>query len=210
MTELYLTDLVDQGLLPSKEEIHWRAPEEERSPQSEQNEIIVFAEHVERGFRPPGSKKFRDLLHYASIHPQDLGANSIYNLARFQVFCEVYFQMEPSVPLFMEYFYFNGQTEYTNGPNTELGGVSIQRRKNTNFPDATPASHPTDWHKTWFYYRDTLPEGQNPLLGYYGHRLDGTIKLPGLSAADERSALTPIFSRIRALDAHGLTGLDLI
>lgn len=30
MTELYLADLVDQGLLPPKEEIEWRAPEEER------------------------------------------------------------------------------------------------------------------------------------------------------------------------------------
>lgn len=147
MTELYLADLVDQGLLPPKEEIEWRAPEEERSPQPGQHEVVVFAEHVERGFRPPGSKFFRDVLHYANLCPQDLAANSIYNLARFQVFCEVYLQLEPSVPLFMEYFYFNRQTEHTNGPSTELGGVSIQKRKNTIFPDATPASHPRDWHK---------------------------------------------------------------
>lgn len=167
--------------------------------------MVVFAEHVERGFRPPGSKFFRDVLHYANLCPQDLAANSIYNLARFQVFCEVYLQLEPSVPLFMEYFYFNRQTEHTNGPSTELGGVSIQKRKNTIFPDATPASHPRDWHKTWFYCKDTSPEGQHPLPGYRGHRLDGTVKLPGLCAAAERAALTPILSRVRALTAHGLT-----
>lgn len=83
MTDLYLNELVDQGLLPSKDSIHWRAPADEPAPQPNQDEVIIFAEHVERGFRPPGSKFFRDVLRYANICPQDLAANSIYNLARF-------------------------------------------------------------------------------------------------------------------------------
>ena len=50
MFELRLQALVESKLLPSKEEIGWRAPEEEIHPQAEQNEIILFADHMDRGF----------------------------------------------------------------------------------------------------------------------------------------------------------------
>ena len=151
MSELSLQALVDSGLLPAQDTIEWRAPEEEVYPQPEQNEVVIFAEHVSRGFCPPGSKFFRDVLHFFNIRPQDLAPNSIFNLCQFQVFCEVYLQLEPSISLFRVFFYLNRQTEYKDGPSVELGGISIQRRKNTVFPDAKPASHPKGWHKTWFY-----------------------------------------------------------
>lgn len=116
---------MDFKLLPPQSEIHWRAPEEEIHPQPAQGEIIVFADHLERGFRPPSSKNFRDVLHHFRIRPQDLGPNSILNLCPFQVFCEVYLQIEPSVSFFQEFFYLNHQTEHKNGPSIKLGGVTI-------------------------------------------------------------------------------------
>lgn len=90
MSELRLQTLVDSGLLPAKEEIDWRAPKEETHPQPAQNKIIIFGDHLDRGFRPSGSKFFHDILHHFGIRPQVLGPNSILNLSQFQVFCEVY------------------------------------------------------------------------------------------------------------------------
>ena len=82
---------------------------------------------MNRGFSPPGSKLFRDVLHFIDLHPQDIGPNSVSNICNIQVFCEVYLEEEPSLELFREYFYLNRQNEYSNGPSLELGGVSIQR-----------------------------------------------------------------------------------
>jgi hypothetical protein len=59
---------------------------------------MVFTDHLLRGFSPPGSKKFQDVLNFFNLHPQDLAPNSISNLCQFQVLCEVYFQMEATDP----------------------------------------------------------------------------------------------------------------
>ena len=126
VTENTLLDFVKVGFLPAKNIMHWRAPKpNEKKPQSQDGEIIVFTDHMNRGFSPPGSKFFRDIPHFFKLHPQDTGPNSISNIYNFQVFCEVYLQEEPSVELFREYFYLNRQNEFTNGPNLELGGISI-------------------------------------------------------------------------------------
>ena len=96
------------GYLPKKSVLHYRAhkPEEEK-PQPKDDELIVFTDHMNRGFSPPDSKFFRDILHFFNLHPQDIGPNSVSNICNFQVFCEVYLQEEPSVELFREYFYLN-------------------------------------------------------------------------------------------------------
>ena len=209
MTELQLTELVNSGLLPPKEEIGWRAPEEETRPQPEQNEVIIFADHLNRGFRPPGSRFFRNVLQYYNLRPQDLAPNSILNLSNFQVFCEDYLQMEPTVNLFQEFFYCNKQTECSGGPALECGGVTIQKRRDCIFPNMKLASHPKGWQKTFFYCKDTSPEGQNPLPGYRFSRLEYSNLLTSYAPAAERKALEPIYQRINALIAHGLKATDL-
>ena len=98
--------------------------------------MIVFTDHLSRGFSPPSSKFFRDVLHFFQLHPQDIGPTSVSNICNFQVFCEAYLQDEPTVELFKEFYYLNRQTEFTDGPSLELGGVSIQKRKEANFPYA--------------------------------------------------------------------------
>jgi hypothetical protein len=176
MSNLMLEDLVTTGLLPTKNQINWRAPEEETQPTPGPNEIIIFKGHLDRGFRPPGSKFFRDVLHHFNIRPQDLGPNSVLNLNNFQAFCEIYLQMEPTVGLFQDFFYCNRQIECKNSSSLECGGVTIQRRRNSYFPEMALASHPKDWHKTWFYCQDTSPADEHPLPGYRLDRLLASIQ----------------------------------
>ena len=103
---------------------------------------------MSRGFAPPGSKFFRDVLNFFDLRPQDIGPNSVSNICNFQVFCEVYLGEEPSLLLFRELFCLNRQNECANGPSLELGGISIQRRRDYLFPYAEPPSHPKDWNQT--------------------------------------------------------------
>ena len=151
---------VATGALAKKEDIHWRAPGDEVLPQPKDGEVIVFTDHLGRGFSPPGSKKFRDVLHFLQLHPQDIGPNSVSNICNFQVFCEAYLQEEPTVDLFREFYYLNHQTEFVDGPCQELGGVIIQKRKDVSFPHAKLHIHTKDWNQTWFYVQDTSPSGK--------------------------------------------------
>ena len=57
-THLKLSDLEAAQLLRTQEEIHWRGARDEIRPQPDSGEVIVFTEHVTRGFRPPGSLFF--------------------------------------------------------------------------------------------------------------------------------------------------------
>ena len=167
-------------------------------------------QHLDRGFSPPGSKKFRDVLASFQLHLQDIGPNSVSNICNFQVFCEVYLQEEPTVELFRDFFHLNRRTEFSDGPNTELGGVSIQKRKEVDFPHAKHHSHPKDWNQTWFYCRNTAPDGENPLPGYRPHRLSNGHPMPPRLTATERKNFAPQLAKLRALMANGLTGIDLV
>ena len=127
VTESTLKDFVTIVYLPETSVMSYRAHDlDEERLRPKDGEIIVFTDHMNRGFTPPDSKFFRYILHFFKLHPQDIGPNSISNICNFQVFCEVYLQEEPTVEFFREYFYMNRQNEYTNGPSLELGGISIQ------------------------------------------------------------------------------------
>ena len=95
------------GHLSRENVIHWRVPGTETTPDPKEGEVIVFTDHMLRGFTPPGSKFFRDVLHFFNLHPQDIGPNSVSNICNFQVFCEVYLQQEPTMELFREFYYLN-------------------------------------------------------------------------------------------------------
>ena len=62
VTEEQLTGYVVTGALASKETIHWRVPGLENPPEPQDGEVVVFTDHLNRGFSPPGSKFFRDVL----------------------------------------------------------------------------------------------------------------------------------------------------
>ena len=129
--DAFLNDCVKMANLDPKEVIGWRSGLGEEIPNPKEGEIVVFAEHLERGFKPPGSKFLRDAMAFMNVRLQDLGPNSISNMCQFQVFCEAYLRMEPSVTLFCYFFHLNRQTEFSNGPSLELGGVNVQRRKDS-------------------------------------------------------------------------------
>ena len=82
VTEEQLNNCVKTGALAKKYVIHWR---------------VIFVDHLARGFSPPGSKFFRDVLASFQLHPQDIGPNSVTNICHFQVFCEAYLREEPTV-----------------------------------------------------------------------------------------------------------------
>ena len=135
VTDSILNDFVKTGHLPKKEIMSYRAPDpSEEKPQPKDGEVVIFTDHMNRGFAPPGSKNFRDGLHFFDLRPQDIGPNSVSNICNFQVFCEVYLGEEPNLLLFRELFYLNRQNECAHGPSLELGGISIQRHRDCLFP----------------------------------------------------------------------------
>ena len=62
VTKEQLTGYVLTGALASQETNHWRVPGQENPPELQNGEVIVFTDHLNRGFSPPGSKFFRNVL----------------------------------------------------------------------------------------------------------------------------------------------------
>ncbi|XBJ12429.1 hypothetical protein VPH35_016953 [Triticum aestivum] len=211
VTNETLANFVKSGYLPKKEIMSYRAPDpSEEKPQPKDGEVVIFADHMSRGFAPPGSKFFRDVLNFFDLRPQDIGPNSVSNICNFQVFCEVYLGEEPSLLLFRELFYLNRQNECANGPSLELGGISIQRRRVCLFPYAEPPSHHKDWNMTWFYCQDTSPADESPLPGFRPTRLEPTHPLSDKLTPAERQPLLPTINKIKALLGNGLNGINLV
>ena len=110
VTSETLADFVKSGYLPKKDVMSYRAPDpSEERPQPKDGEVVIFADHMNRGIAPPGSKFSRDVLNFLDLRPQDIGPNSVSNICNIQVFCEVYLGEEPSLLLFRELFYLNRQ-----------------------------------------------------------------------------------------------------
>ena len=59
VTEDTLKEFVTIGFLLEKNIMSYRAPgPDEERPQPKDDEVIVFTDHMNRGFSPPGSKFF--------------------------------------------------------------------------------------------------------------------------------------------------------
>ena len=77
-------------------------------------------------------------------------------------------------------------------------------------PTTKLPNHPKDSNQTWFYYQDTSPSDENPLLGFRKDRLSPVHPLPGRLTTAEWAKYRATFSKIRALLANGLAGVDLV
>ena len=65
VTEQTLQDFVKVGYLSNMDVMSYRDPDPtEERPQPKEGEVIIFTDHMSRGFAPPGSKFFRDVLHF--------------------------------------------------------------------------------------------------------------------------------------------------
>src|SRR3954464_1782504 len=57
VTESTLSEFVKSGYLPKKEVMSYRAPDPSmEKPQPKEGEVIIFTNHMSRGFAPPGSR----------------------------------------------------------------------------------------------------------------------------------------------------------
>ena len=92
----------------------------------------------------------------------------------------------------------------------ELGGISIQHKRDAIFPQVVLPSHPKDWNQTWFYCKDILSSDENPLPGYRADHLDAKHPLPDKLTPAERKKLVPTIRTVQALLGNRLTGVDLI
>src|SRR4051812_8840402 len=73
VTESKLSEFVKSGHLPKKDVMSYRAPNpSEEKPQPKEGEVIIFTDHMSRGFAPPGSKFFRDVLHFFDLNLRTL------------------------------------------------------------------------------------------------------------------------------------------
>jgi hypothetical protein len=104
VSTLMLNDLVEQGLLPAQGTISWRVLDEESSPQPEQGEVVIFVDHLQRGFSPLGAKFFRDVLKLFDLRPQDLCPNSVTNLYNFKCSVKYIFRQSRLLLSFESYF----------------------------------------------------------------------------------------------------------
>ena len=69
ITETQINEYVTTGALASKNVLHWRVPGPECPPEPQDGEVIVFMQHLDRGFSPPGSNfSGMSLRAFNSIH----------------------------------------------------------------------------------------------------------------------------------------------
>ena len=155
LTQDTLKGYEESGLISAS--ISWRAASEETEPLPAAGEVVVFGEHLFRGFTPPDNIFFRQVLDFYKLRIHDLAPNSILNLSNFVTLCEDYLQIKLDLDLWLDLFYCNPQPEYSGGPLLKCGAVALQQRQGSLFPKPILPSHIKDWQKTYFYCKDMSP-----------------------------------------------------
>ena len=90
VTEDNLKEFYSIGFLPGENVMSYRAPDpDEEWPNPKDGEVIVFSDHMNRGFSPPGSKFFRDVLHFSNSTLKTLGLipDPIFATSKFSARC---------------------------------------------------------------------------------------------------------------------------
>jgi hypothetical protein len=210
VTEETLADLAEAGFLPPKEDGVWRAPGDEIEPRPKPNELVMFVEHVERGFTPPGSPFFRNLLQRLGLRLHDIGPNSMLQVSNFHVLCEDYLGIAPNIDLWLASFTCNSQLVSKGGAYVQVGAISLQRHRNSCLPKLALANRPRAWQKSFFYCQDTSPEGETRLPSWSNTLFVPTEALKSKPRDSSMSFINESLIKIRALIGHGLTGLDLL
>ena len=73
-------------------------------PSPTKDEVVIFSEHLFRGFTSPGNLFFRQVLDFYKLRIHDLVPNSVLTLSNFVTLCEDYLQIEPDLDLWLELF----------------------------------------------------------------------------------------------------------
>ena len=130
-------------------------------------------------------------------------------LFRSVVLCEDYLQIKPDLDLWLELFYCNPQPETSGGPLLQCGAVALQRRLNSIFPKPVFPNLIKDWQKSFFYSKDTSPEGEPKLPLFSEDRLKATPLMKARCPESARPKVESLITRIRALLSHDLENMDL-
>ncbi|KAE8783369.1 hypothetical protein D1007_43136 [Hordeum vulgare] len=108
--EGHIEALRHHRLLPPASQALVRLPGAETAPTPAVGEVVVFVEHLYRGFGLPASSSFAEWLQFFGLKPHHLAPNAILQLAAFVVLCEGFVGIEPCVDLWRNLFFFKKQS----------------------------------------------------------------------------------------------------
>jgi hypothetical protein len=134
------------------EEVFCRIPGEEREPEPQPGEYVVFAAHFERSLGLPVSDFFRHFLDFYELQPHHLPGNSIFYLSSFTAFMEGYAGITPTVDNFQD------RKLPLPKPFIRCGGCILAPRQGSNFFKFSGLESVRTWQKTFFYVRNGGPE----------------------------------------------------
>ncbi|KAK1631594.1 hypothetical protein QYE76_005909 [Lolium multiflorum] len=145
------------------EEVFCRIPGEEREPEPQPEEFVVFAAHFERGLGLPVSDFFWHFLDFYELQPHHLPGNFIFYLSSFTAFTEGYAGITPAVDNFS--FFYNLRKNSIQDRKLPLpkhfvrcGGCILAPRQGSNFYKFSGLESVRTWQKTFFYVRNGGPE----------------------------------------------------
>ena len=92
----------------------------------------------------------------------------------------------------------------------QCGTVALQRRLNSVFPKPVFPNRIKDWQKTFFYCKDTSPEGEPKLPLFSESRLEVTPTMKARCSEAARPKVESLIIRIQALLSHDLENMDLV
>lgn len=110
----HLKELHEQGLLPMQNLGDWKASVEQRIPNLEPGEIVLFTSFIKHGLGLPACPFLHDFLHYFGITLNHLPPNAILHLSIFVHLCETFLSIPPSITLFCYFFKLKAHRDNTN------------------------------------------------------------------------------------------------
>lgn len=200
--------LRDTRRLPPATEVAVRLPGGELAPQAEGTERVVFFSHFKRGFGLPASDFFRSFLDFFGLQPHHLGANAVLLLSGFVTLCEGYLGVEPSVDLWVRFFFLKQQGPEA-GVMSACGAAVISARPHGACPKMPLEDSAKKWQNSFFYVRNLGADRINlpPFADVTPHAKTNWSycpKDPAQEVLNQCSRVVVMTSR------EGLTGTDLI
>ncbi|KAE8789972.1 retrotransposon ty3-gypsy subclass [Hordeum vulgare] len=132
VVDRHIEVLHNRCMLPSAESVAMRLPDVEGSPTPGPDEVVVFKEHIFRGFWLPASDFFSRFLVHFGLQPHHLAPNAVLQLAAFVTLCKGFVGIEPRLDLWRQLFFFKLQSAPTDVPGimkmTPCGAAIIDHR----------------------------------------------------------------------------------
>ena len=168
-TEVRLTALVEEGVLPAKELVEWRVAGGEEFPTPNMDEIVVHTSFFQRGLSVPVHPFLRGLLYWYGLELHNLNPNGLLHVSCFITLCECFLGIEPHFALWKQLFIVKPQPSKSNP--AVVGGAGFQLRPGSvkYYLDLLLQTSNKGWHSDWFYCSNPAPslpgfQGQPPVV----------------------------------------------